>query len=74
MLNYGAGQEQLCDYKINTRLIFLLALLGCMSFISNVILEANTSKQIEGTLKPNTFLIHLLKSHNLAEWFCLDTK
>lgn len=66
MLNYTAGQKQLCDYKINTRLILLLALLDCMSSISNVIFIANTSRQTEGTLKSNTFLIQLLKSHDLA--------
>lgn len=57
MLNYTAGQKQLCDYKINTRLILLLALLYYISSISNVIFIANISRQIEGTLKSNTFLI-----------------
>lgn len=46
-------------------MILLLALLGCMISISNAILVANTTKQIEGTLKFRTFLF-LLKSNNLA--------
>lgn len=77
MFNYNAGQEQLSDYKIHTRLISPLALLDCMDSMNNDLLVAHTPKQVKGILKSNIFLIQL-KSQNFcqhcAAWYCLDAK